>query len=113
LFHRFNWLSSPFLSLFFSSPPGKLRILYEAFPMAFLTEQVRDLMLSFSNPQPPPWIADTPAPPPSYQAGGLATTGTQRILDVQPKSIHQRLPVFLGSKDDVEDLIKCYDAAKQ
>jgi len=66
------------------SPDGKLRILYEAFPMAFLTEQ----------------------------AGGLATTGTQRILDVQPKSIHQRLPVFLGSKDDVEDLIKCYDAAK-
>jgi hypothetical protein len=61
-----------------------------------------------------PWL-----PPPSCnsltlpQAGGLATTGTQRILDVQPKSIHQRLPVFLGSKDDVEDLIKCYDAAKQ
>lgn len=66
------------------SPNGKLRILYEAFPMAFLTEQ----------------------------AGGVATTGTQRILDVQPTDIHQRLPVFLGSKDDVEDLIKCYNAAK-
>lgn len=66
------------------SPNGKLRILYEAFPMAFLTEQ----------------------------AGGVATTGTQRILDVQPTDIHQRLPVFLGSKDDVEDLIKFYDAAK-
>ena len=58
------------------SKTGKLRILYEAFPMAFLTEQ----------------------------AGGLATTGTQRILDVQPKSIHERCPVFLGSKDDVNDL---------
>lgn len=58
------------------SKNGKLRLLYEAFPMAFLTEQ----------------------------AGGVATTGTQRILDVQPKSIHERCPVFLGSKDDVNDL---------
>lgn len=58
------------------SKSGKLRLLYEAFPMAFLTEQ----------------------------AGGVATTGTQRILDVQPKSIHERCPVFLGSKDDVNDL---------
>lgn len=61
---------------------GKLRILYEAFPMAFLTEQ----------------------------AGGVATTGTERILDVQPTGIHQRLPVFLGSKEDVEDLKKFYAA---
>lgn len=58
------------------SKSGKLRLLYEAFPMAFLTEQ----------------------------AGGVATTGTQRILDIQPKSIHERCPVFLGSKDDVNDL---------
>lgn len=64
------------------SKNGKLRILYEAFPMAFLTEQ----------------------------AGGLATTGTERILDVQPTGIHQRLPVFLGSKEDVEDLKKFYAA---
>jgi fructose-1,6-bisphosphatase I len=63
------------------SPNGKLRILYEAFPMAYLTEQ----------------------------AGGLATTGTQRILDVQPTGIHQRLPVFLGSKEDVEDVISFYE----
>ncbi|SAM82049.1 probable FBP1 - fructose-1,6-bisphosphatase [Ustilago sp. UG-2017a] len=62
------------------SKAGKLRMLYEAFPMAFLTEQ----------------------------AGGLATTGTERILDIQPTSIHQRCPVFLGSKEDVEDLMKCY-----
>lgn len=44
------------------------------------------------------------------QAGGVATTGTQRILDVVPKNIHGRCPVFLGSKDDVEDLKKFYDA---
>ncbi|EST05488.1 Fructose-1,6-bisphosphatase class 1/Sedoheputulose-1,7-bisphosphatase [Kalmanozyma brasiliensis GHG001] len=62
------------------SKSGKLRMLYEAFPMALLTEQ----------------------------AGGLATTGTERILDIQPTSIHQRCPVFLGSKEDVEDLIKCF-----
>jgi len=59
---------------------GKLRILYEAFPMAFLTEQ----------------------------AGGSATTGTERILDVQPTSIHQRLPVYLGSPEDVADLESFY-----
>lgn len=40
------------------------------------------------------------------QAGGVATTGTQRILDIMPTSIHQRIPVFLGSKDDVEDVLK-------
>ncbi len=40
----------------------------------------------------------------ALQAGGLATTGTERILDIQPTSIHQRCPVFLGSKEDVQDL---------
>ena len=46
------------------------------------------------------------------QAGGLATTGTKRILDIQPTSIHQRCSVFLGSKEDVQDLIKFYEAEK-
>jgi len=64
------------------SKKGKLRLLYEAFPMAYLTEQ----------------------------AGGLATTGTKRILDIQPTQIHERCPVFLGSKEDVQDLIKFYEA---
>ncbi|KAH7871852.1 fructose-1,6-bisphosphatase [Lentinula edodes] len=59
---------------------GKLRLLYEAFPMAFLTEQ----------------------------AGGIATTGTKRILDIVPEGIHERCPVFLGSKEDVQDLMKFY-----
>ncbi|KAI0726661.1 fructose-1,6-bisphosphatase [Fomitopsis betulina] len=66
------------------SKSGKLRILYEAFPMAFLTEQ----------------------------AGGLATTGTKRILDIQPTNIHERCSVFLGSKEDVQDLIKVYEAER-
>ncbi|ORX36850.1 putative fructose-bisphosphatase [Kockovaella imperatae] len=61
---------------------GKLRMLYESFPMAFLTEQ----------------------------AGGVATTGSRRILDVSPTHIHGRCPVFLGSKEDVEDLQKFYNA---
>ncbi|KAK4058760.1 Fructose-1,6-bisphosphatase [Microbotryomycetes sp. JL221] len=65
------------------SKSGKLRLLYEGFPMAYLIEQ----------------------------AGGLATTGTERILDIVPTSIHQRVPVFLGSKDDVEDCQKFHTGA--
>ncbi|WP_217477590.1 class 1 fructose-bisphosphatase [Stutzerimonas stutzeri] len=53
---------------------GKLRLMYEANPMSFIIEQ----------------------------AGGAATNGTQRILDIQPDSLHQRVPVFLGSKEEVE-----------
>jgi len=65
------------------SKNGKLRLLYEGFPMAYLTEK----------------------------AGGVATTGEGPILDVQPTSIHQRVPVFLGSKDDVNDLLSFYKKA--
>ncbi|KAG5221282.1 Fructose-1,6-bisphosphatase [Salix suchowensis] len=57
------------------SKSGKLRLLYEAFPMAFLTEQVS-----------------------GHAAGGIATTGTKRILDIVPTSIHERCPVFLVAK---------------
>jgi fructose-1,6-bisphosphatase I len=53
--------------------PGKLRLMYEANPMAFIVEQ----------------------------AGGAATDGRQRILDIVPHKLHQRVPVFLGSKDEV------------
>lgn len=42
------------------------------------------------------------------KAGGLATTGTQSILDIVPTSIHQKVPCFLGSKEDVEDVIALY-----
>ncbi|MFZ7141656.1 class 1 fructose-bisphosphatase [Avibacterium avium] len=55
-------------------PNGKLRLLYEGNPMAFLAEQ----------------------------AGGLATDGYQRILDIQPTELHQRSPFFVGSKEMVE-----------
>ncbi|HEY5764349.1 MAG TPA: class 1 fructose-bisphosphatase, partial [Rhodocyclaceae bacterium] len=53
---------------------GKLRLMYEANPMALLVEQ----------------------------AGGAATTGRQRLLDLQPTGLHQRVPVILGSKHEVE-----------
>jgi fructose-1,6-bisphosphatase I/sedoheptulose-1,7-bisphosphatase/fructose-1,6-bisphosphatase I len=54
--------------------PGRLRLLYEANPMAMLVEQ----------------------------AGGAASTGRGRVLDVVPTSLHQRVPVILGSKNEVE-----------
>jgi fructose-1,6-bisphosphatase I len=54
--------------------PGKLRLLYEANPMAFIVEQ----------------------------AGGAATDGVNRILDIVPTNLHQRVPVFLGSKSEVD-----------
>ncbi|XP_038659806.1 fructose-1,6-bisphosphatase isozyme 2-like [Scyliorhinus canicula] len=59
------------------SPKGKLRLLYECNPMAFIMEQ----------------------------AGGKATTGTQPILDVKPEYIHQRVPLIMGSPDDVEEYL--------
>jgi fructose-1,6-bisphosphatase I len=42
------------------------------------------------------------------KAGGLASTGKERILDIVPKHIHERVPVFMGSKDDVQDIINLY-----
>nr|XP_027236391.1 fructose-1,6-bisphosphatase 1-like isoform X3 [Penaeus vannamei] len=62
------------------APKGKLRLLYECNPMAFLMEQ----------------------------AGGQATTGKMRILDIVPSDIHQRTPIFLGSTDDVQEIIDLY-----
>jgi fructose-1,6-bisphosphatase I len=53
---------------------GKLRLLYECNPMAYIVEK----------------------------AGGIASTGTQHILDVQPEKLHQRVPIFIGSKHMVE-----------
>ncbi len=56
---------------------GRLRLMYEANPMAMIVEQ----------------------------AGGVATTGRGRILDIAPKDLHQRVPVILGSKNEVERVI--------
>lgn len=52
---------------------GKLRLLYEASPLAFIVEQ----------------------------AGGLATTGKENILDIEPTELHEKVPLIIGSKDDV------------
>jgi len=57
--------------------PGKLRLMYEANPMALIVEQ----------------------------AGGAASTGYERILDIQPEGLHQRVPVILGSKNEVEVVV--------
>ena len=55
-------------------PAGRLRLMYEANPMAFIVEQ----------------------------AGGAATNGERRILEMQPGKLHERVAVFLGSRNEVE-----------
>ena len=55
------------------NPNGKLRLMYECNPMAFIVEQ----------------------------AGGRASNGKQRMLEVQPTSLHQRRPIFIWSEEDV------------
>ena len=62
--------------------PGKLRLMYEANPMSWLIEQ----------------------------AGGASTNGQQRIMDIQPTELHQRVSVVLGSKNEVERVTR-YHAA--
>ena len=64
-----------------STKGGKLRLMYEANPMSFIVEQ----------------------------AGGLSSTGYQRIMDIQPEGIHQRVPVILGSKNEVERVISYHE----
>ena len=54
-------------------PNGKLRLMYECNPMAFIVEA----------------------------AGGRASNGKERILEVKPKELHQRIPIFIGSEEDV------------
>jgi fructose-1,6-bisphosphatase I len=60
-------------------PKGKLRLLYECNPFAYIVEM----------------------------AGGKATNGKQRILDVKPTELHQRMPLFIGSKSMMEELEDC------
>ncbi len=59
------------------SKAGKLRLMYEANPMSFIVEQ----------------------------AGGMSSTGRERIMEIQPEAIHQRVPVILGSKNEVERVV--------
>jgi len=58
--------------------PCKLRLMYEANPVAFIVEQ----------------------------AGGACTTGRERMLDVKPQGLHQRVPVILGSKNEVDRIVQ-------
>jgi fructose-1,6-bisphosphatase I len=60
-------------------PEGKLRLMYEASPLAYLVEQ----------------------------AGGRATTGQTRILDIQPQALHQRVPLIIGSPENVAEVERC------
>lgn len=62
------------------NPNGKLRLLYECAPMSFIIEQ----------------------------AGGIATTGSERVMDVIPNAVHQRLPLIIGSPEDVQELLDMY-----
>jgi fructose-1,6-bisphosphatase I len=57
-----------------NSPNGKLRFAFEASPLAFIVEN----------------------------AGGRASTGKERILDIIPNDIHQCVPLYIGSREDVE-----------
>lgn len=65
-----------------SAPNGKLRLLYECNPLAFVAEQ----------------------------AGGAASTGTKRILELEPTELHERVPFFVGSKNMVEKVTSMIEA---
>ena len=71
-FHR--TLINGGIFLYPATPRPKLRLLYEASPMAYLAEQ----------------------------AGGKASTGKKRILDIQPTDLHEKVSLILGSREDVE-----------
>ncbi|MBS3965004.1 MAG: class 1 fructose-bisphosphatase [Methylomonas sp.] len=66
-----------------SSRAGRLRLMYEANPMAFIVEQ----------------------------AGGLCSSGRQRIMDIEPGDIHQRVPLIFGSRNEVERIVNYYASA--
>ena len=60
------------------SPKGKLRLMFENNPMAFITEQ----------------------------AGGIAIDGNNRILSLQPKKLHERVPLIFGSSNEIKTFLK-------
>lgn len=79
-FHRNLLKGGIFL---YPGPKGKLRLLYEASPLAMVVEQ----------------------------AGGAASTGTERILDIEPASLHQKVPLIIGSREDVAEYNQFYKEA--
>jgi fructose-1,6-bisphosphatase I len=66
------------------SPKGKLRLLYEANPLAFIVEQ----------------------------AGGAASDGQRRVMELQPTELHERTPLFIGSKREVEEAVELLGRAR-
>lgn len=62
---------------------GKLRLLYEGAPMSFIMEQ----------------------------AGGMSSTGTQRVMEIVPEAVHQRVPIVMGSKNDIQEIVDAYTTA--
>jgi len=62
------------------NPNGKLRLLYEGAPMSFIMEQ----------------------------AGGLASTGKERVMEMIPKEVHQRVPIVMGSRNQIQEVIDAY-----
>jgi fructose-1,6-bisphosphatase I len=81
-FHRNLLYGGVFL--YPAAPKPKLRLQYEANPLAYIVEQ----------------------------AGGRASTGTESILDIQPTELHQKVPLIIGSKEDVELYEKFFNEAK-
>ncbi len=84
--HRILTRGGIFMYPFDTKEPGKagkLRLMYEANPMSFIVEQ----------------------------AGGVSSTGRQRIMDVKPEGLHQRVPVILGSKNEVERVVGYHKGA--
>jgi fructose-1,6-bisphosphatase I len=84
--HRILTRGGIFMYPFDTKDPGKagkLRLMYEANPMSFIVEQ----------------------------AGGLSSTGRERIMELQPNGLHQRVPVILGSKNEVERVISYHKGA--
>jgi fructose-1,6-bisphosphatase I len=63
---------------------GRLRLIYEANPIAWIVEQ----------------------------AGGAATTGRERVLEIAPKSLHQRVPLIAGSRMEVEHAARLHDGSQ-
>merc|ERR1712161_169299 len=61
---------------------GKLRLLYEGAPMSYIMEQ----------------------------AGGISTTGTKRVMEITPEFVHQRIPVIMGSSNNVQEVLDAYAA---
>lgn len=64
------------------NPNGKLRLLYEGAPMSFIMEQ----------------------------AGGLSSTGKERVMEIMPEFVHQRIPIVMGSKNAVQEVLDAYSA---